>query len=64
MHSAMGWTWKRARNSLPDSISERDWKREYHQIWDGTKTLKDNLVVREEDAYFNAVTWMTPLPWG
>ena len=44
----------------PDSISERDWKREYHQIWDGTKTLKDNLVVREEDAYFNAVTWMTP----
>ena len=44
----------------PDSISERDWKREYHQIWDGTKTLKANLILREEHAYFNAQLWMTP----
>ena len=44
----------------PDSISERDWKREYHQIWDGTKTLKENLILREDHAFFNAQLWMTP----
>ena len=43
-----------------DSISVRDWKREYHQEWDSKKTLKDNLMVREEDAFFNAQLWMTP----
>ena len=44
----------------PDSISERAWKREYHQEWDSTKTLKANLVVREEHAYFNSQLWMSP----
>ena len=43
-----------------DSISAKDWKREYHQEWDGKKTLRDNLIKREEDAYFNAQLWMTP----
>ena len=44
----------------PDSISAKDWKREYHQEWDSKKSLKDNLIQREEDAYFNAQLWMTP----
>ena len=44
----------------PDSISAKDWKREYHQQWDSKKTLKENLIKREEDAYFNAQLWMTP----
>ena len=43
-----------------DSISAKDWKREYHQEWDSKKTLKDNLIQREEDAYFNSQLWMTP----
>ena len=43
----------------PDSISAKDWKREYHQQWDSKKTLKENLIKREEDAYFNAQLWMT-----
>ena len=41
------------------SISAKDWKREYHQDWDGKKSLKDNLIQREEDAYFNSQLWMT-----
>ena len=44
----------------PDSISAKDWKREYHQEWDSKKSLKDNLIQREEDAYFNSQLWMTP----
>ena len=43
-----------------DSISARDWRREYGQEWDHTKTLKDNLILREDHAYFNAQLWMTP----
>ena len=43
-----------------DSISAKDWKREYHQQWDSKKSLKDNLIQREGDAYFNAQLWMTP----
>ena len=43
-----------------DSISAKDWKREYHQEWDGTKSLRDNLILREDHAYFNAQLWMTP----
>ena len=43
-----------------DSISARDWRREYGQEWDSKKSLSDNLLKREEDAHFNAVTWMTP----
>ena len=43
-----------------DSISAKDWKREYHQQWDSKKSLKDNLIQREDDAYFNAQLWMTP----
>ena len=43
-----------------DSISAKDWKREYHQEWDSKKSLKDNLIQREEDAYFNSQLWMTP----
>ena len=42
-----------------DSISARDWKREYHQEWDITKTLKENLIRREEYALFNSTLWMT-----
>ena len=47
-------------NFPTDSISAKDWKREYHQEWDPTKTLTDNLIQREEYAYFNAQLWMTP----
>ena len=43
-----------------DSISAKDWKREYDQAWDTTKTLTDNLLKREDDAYFNSQLWMTP----
>ena len=43
-----------------DSISGKDWRREYGQEWDHTKTLKDNLIQREDHAFFNAQLWMTP----
>ena len=43
-----------------DSISARDWKLEYHQEWDSKKSLKDNLIQREADAFFNSQLWMTP----
>ena len=43
-----------------DSISAKDWKREYHQQWDSKKSLKDNLIQREDDAFFNSQLWMTP----
>ena len=41
------------------SISAKDWRREYGQEWDSKKTLKDNLLLREEYAYFNSQLWMT-----
>ena len=43
-----------------ESISAKDWKREYHQAWDIKKTLKENLLQREADAYFNSQMWLTP----
>ena len=43
-----------------DYISEKEWKRQYGQEWDRTKTLKDNLIIREDHAHFNAQLWMTP----
>ena len=43
----------------PDSISAKDWRREFGQEWDSRKTLKDNLLLREEYAFFNAQLWMT-----
>ena len=43
-----------------DSISAKDWRREFGQEWDSRKTLKDNLLLREEYAFFNAQLWMTP----
>ena len=46
--------------SFPDSsISAKTWRREYGQQWDSKKSLKDNLIKREEDAYFNSQLWMT-----
>ena len=42
------------------SIQAKDWRREYNQQWDYRRTLKDNLIQREEDAYFNSQLWMTP----
>ena len=42
------------------SIQAKDWRREYGQEWDSRKTLKDNLLLREDHAYFNAQLWMTP----
>ena len=46
---------------FPDSsISAKAWKREYHQEWDCQKSLRDNLILREDHAYFNAQLWMTP----
>ena len=46
--------------SFPDSsISAKTWRREYGQQWDSKKTLKENLIKREEDAYFNSQLWMT-----
>ena len=41
-----------------DSISARDWKREYHQEWDSKKSLIENLWQREEYALFNSQLWM------
>ena len=43
----------------PNSIQAKDWKREYGQQWDCKKSLKDNLIERENHAYFNAQLWMT-----
>ena len=60
MHSPMDESWKKGNPPPPDSISAKDWKREYHQEWDSKKSLKDNLIQREEDAYFNSQLWMTP----
>ena len=42
-----------------ESISAKDWKQEYRQAWDSKKTLKENLMKREDDAYFNAQLWIT-----
>ena len=42
-----------------DSISAKDWRREYHQEWDSKKSLTDNLVQREEFAAFNAAMWVS-----
>ena len=41
------------------SVKAKDWRREYGQEWDHRKTLKDNLIQREEDAFFNSQLWMT-----
>ena len=43
-----------------DSISAKEWKSQYHQVWDTRKSLTENLLQREEDAYFNSQVWMTP----
>ena len=37
-----------------DSISAKEWKSQYHQKWDTRKSLVDNLIQREEDAFSNA----------
>ena len=42
-----------------DSISAKDWRREYAQAWDCKKSLTDNLVQREAYATFNAALWMS-----
>ena len=44
----------------PNAIQAKDWRREFGQLWDCRRTLKDNLLQREEDAFFNAQLWMTP----
>ena len=63
MPSPMDGNWKKAR--LPaESISAKDWKREYHQAWDIKKTLKENLMKREDDAYFNYPAMDGKLPWA
>ena len=41
-----------------DSISAKEWKSQYHQVWDTRKSLIENLWKREEDALFNAQLWM------
>ena len=46
-----------------DSISAKDWRRDYRQQWDGTKSLRDNLILREDHAFCNAASWM-PLCHG
>ena len=43
-----------------DSISAKDWRLEYRQEWNSRKSLTHNLIEREEFAFFNAVTWLTP----
>ena len=42
-----------------DSISAKDWRRDYGQQWDGKKSMKDNLIQREDHAYFNSQLWLT-----
>ena len=42
-----------------ESISAKDWRRDYGQQWNGTKSLKEKLIQREEDAYFNSQLWLT-----
>ena len=41
-----------------DSISAKEWKAQYHQVWDTRKSLIENLWQREEDAQFNSALWM------
>ena len=41
-----------------DSISAKEWKAQYHQVWDTRKSLIENLWQREEDALFNSQLWM------
>ena len=41
-----------------DAISSKDWKAQYHQVWDTRKSLIENLWQREEDALFNSQLWM------
>ena len=42
-----------------ESMTTKDWKREYDQRWDSKKSLTDNLIERENHAHFNAQLWMT-----
>ena len=42
-----------------DSISAKDWRRDYGQQWDSKKSLKDNLVQREAYAALNAAMWVS-----
>ena len=42
-----------------DSISAKDWRRDYGQQWDSKKSLKDNLVQREEFAALNVAMWVS-----
>ena len=41
-----------------ESISAKEWKAQYHQVWDTRKSLIENLWQREEDALFNSALWM------
>ena len=41
-----------------ESISAKEWKAKYHQVWDTRKSLIENLWQREEDALFNSALWM------
>ena len=41
-----------------DSMSAKEWKSQYHQVWDTRKSLIENLWQREEDALFNSQLWM------
>ena len=41
------------------SVKAKDWRRAHGQEWDGKKSLKENLIQREEDACFNSQLWMT-----
>ena len=58
MLSQMGRDLEKGEDFPTDSISAKEWKAEYHQVWDTRKSLHENLWQREEDALFNAQLWM------
>ena len=62
MHSPMDESWKKGNPSPMTPSSAKTWRREYGQQWDSKKTLKENLIQREEDAYFNCPAMDDTLP--
>ena len=44
----------------PDSITTAEWKKDNHQGWDGTLTLRANLERIEVYAHHNSQLWMSP----
>ena len=46
-----------------ESISAKDWKREYHQAWDIKKTLKENLLQQRGRRLLQLPDVVDTMPW-